>query len=160
MGSIPVVLLVNGPNLNTLGTREPQLYGSTTLAELASSLEQEAAAGTPAIELRHFQSNHEGAILDFLHEHGPAAAGVILNGGALTHYSYALRDGISAIAKPMIEVHLTNIHARESFRHTSVTAPVAIGQIAGLGISGYSFALEWFRRKFAEEGRHIDDQTT
>jgi 3-dehydroquinate dehydratase-2 len=160
MRNIPVVLLINGPNLNTLGTREPALYGATTLPELVSALEQEAATGTPEIELRHFQSNHEGAILDFLHEHGPTASGVILNGGALTHYSYALRDGISSIAKPMIEVHLTNIHARESFRHTSVTAPIAIGQIAGLGISGYSFALEWFRRTFVEEGRHNDDQTT
>jgi 3-dehydroquinate dehydratase-2 len=152
MSSRPIVLLMNGPNLNTLGTREPALYGSTTLPVLVSQLEQEAAAGTPSIEIRHLQSNHEGALLDFLHQHGPVASGVILNGGALTHYSYALRDGISAIAKPMIEVHLTNIHARETFRHTSVTAPVAVGQIAGLGLAGYSFALEWFRQKFAAEG--------
>lgn len=154
MSTRPIVLVVNGPNLNTLGTREPALYGSTTLPELVSRLETEAAAGTPAIEIRHFQSNHEGALLDFLHEHGATASGVILNGGALTHYSYALRDAVSAIAKPMIEVHVTNIHAREAFRHTSVTAPVAVGQIAGLGLSGYSFALEWFRRRFAEEGTH------
>ena len=154
MSSKPIVLVVNGPNLNTLGTREPALYGATTLGDLVARLETEAAAAIPAIEIRHFQSNHEGALLDFLHEHGAVASGVILNGGALTHYSYALRDAISAIAKPMIEVHVTNIHARETFRHTSVTAPVAVGQIAGLGLSGYSFALEWFRRKFAEEGFH------
>jgi 3-dehydroquinate dehydratase-2 len=152
MSTRPIVLLLNGPNLNTLGMREPHLYGSTTLDQLVSQIEQEAAAGTPAIEIRHKQSNHEGELLDFLHEHGPNASGIILNGGALTHYSYALRDGVAAVAKPMIEVHLTNIHARESFRHTSVTAPVAVGQIAGLGIAGYSFALEWFRRRFAQEG--------
>lgn len=152
MSSKRIVLVVNGPNLNTLGTREPALYGSTTLLQVIAGLESEAASGSPGIEIRHCQSNHEGELLDFLHEQGPAASGIILNGGALTHYSYALRDGISAIAKPMIEVHLTNIHARESFRHISVTAPVAVGQIAGLGIAGYSFALEWFRRSFAEEG--------
>lgn len=146
-----VVLLVNGPNLNTLGTREPALYGSTTLPQLVAALELEASTSEPPVEIRHCQSNHEGVLLDFLHEHGSVASGVILNGGALTHSSYALRDAISAIAKPMIEVHLTNIHARETFRHTSVTAPVAVGQIAGLGIAGYSFALEWFRRQFAAE---------
>lgn len=151
MSERPVVLLVNGPNLNTLGMREPALYGATTLPQLVASLVDYGTNGTPPIEVRPFQSNHEGALLDFLHEYGPGAAGVILNGGALTHYSYALRDGIAAIAKPMIEVHLTNIHARESFRHTSVTAPVAVGQIAGLGTSGYFYALDWFRHKFQQE---------
>jgi 3-dehydroquinate dehydratase-2 len=152
MPNKPVILVLNGPNLNTLGMREPHLYGAETLADLIAKLERDAAQGTPVVEIRHFQSNHEGALLDFLHEHGPACYGVILNGGALTHYSYALRDGLTAIAKPSIEVHLTNIHAREHFRHTSVTAPVAVGQIAGLGTAGYSFALDWFRQKLVKEG--------
>lgn len=159
MTNAPVVLVVNGPNLNMLGMREPHVYGSATLADLISNLEREASEGSPPIEIRHFQSNHEGALLDFLHKHGPSCYGVILNGGALTHYSYALRDGLSAIAKPIIEVHLTNIHAREEFRHTSVTAPVAIGQIAGLGVSGYSYALDWFRQKLVKEGTQTDDES-
>lgn len=158
MTSVPVVLVLNGPNLNTLGMREPGLYGSATLAELVANLERDAASGSPVIEIRHFQSNHEGALLDFLHEHGSSCYGVILNGGALTHYSYALRDGLSAVAKPVIEVHLTNIHARDQFRHTSVTAPVAVGQIAGLGTSGYSYALDWFRKKLVKEGTQTHDE--
>lgn len=147
----PRILLVNGPNLNTLGMREPQLYGSTTLAEIEERIVADGRDGNPAIDVIPFQSNHEGAIIDFIHAEGRAAAGIVLNAGALTHYSYALRDAISAIARPMIEVHLTNIHARETFRHTSVTAPVAVGQIAGLGIAGYSFALEWFRQRIRNE---------
>jgi 3-dehydroquinate dehydratase-2 len=152
MSPRPVILVMNGPNLNTLGMREPQLYGSETLADLVTALEADAANGTPVIEIRHFQSNHEGALLDFLHEYGPTCSGIILNGGALTHYSYALRDGLAAVAKPAIEVHLTNIHARESFRHTSVTAPVCVGQIAGLGRTGYHLALDWFRQQLSKEG--------
>lgn len=144
-GSIPSVLLVNGPNLNTLGTREPTIYGSRTLASIVQEVATHALEGTPPFAIVAFQSNHEGAIIDFLHERGPAAAGLIINPGALSHYSYALRDAIAGIHKPTVEVHISNIHARETFRHTSVTAPVANGLIAGLGARGYLLAADWMR---------------
>ncbi|MGN6485265.1 MAG: type II 3-dehydroquinate dehydratase [Thermomicrobiales bacterium] len=144
-GSIPSVLLVNGPNLNTLGTREPTVYGSRTLASIVQEVATHALEGTPPFAIVAFQSNHEGAIIDFLHERGPAAAGLIINPGALSHYSYALRDAIAGIHKPTVEVHISNIHARETFRHTSVTAPVANGLIAGLGARGYLLAADWMR---------------
>lgn len=142
-----VILLVNGPNLNLLGRRETGLYGVESLDSIVAELESYAADGTPSIEVRAFQSNHEGAIIDFLHEHGPNADGVIINGGALTHYSYALRDALTAIAIATVEVHLTNIHAREAFRHVSVISPVVAGQIAGLGPLGYRLALDWHRAR-------------
>ncbi|MGN6031236.1 MAG: type II 3-dehydroquinate dehydratase [Thermomicrobiales bacterium] len=142
---MPSVLLVNGPNLNTLGTREPTIYGSRTLASIVQEVASHALEGTPPFAIVAFQSNHEGAIIDFLHERGPAAAGLIINPGALSHYSYALRDAIAGIHKPTVEVHISNIHARETFRHTSVTAPVANGLIAGLGARGYLLAADWMR---------------
>ncbi|MGC4190041.1 MAG: type II 3-dehydroquinate dehydratase [Thermomicrobiales bacterium] len=144
-GSIASVLLVNGPNLNTLGTREPSIYGSRTLASIVEEVAAHALNGTPPFAIDAFQSNHEGAIIDFLHERGPSAAGLIINPGALSHYSYALRDAIAGIRKPTVEVHISNIHARETFRHTSVTAPVANGLIAGLGARGYLLAADWMR---------------
>jgi 3-dehydroquinate dehydratase-2 len=140
-----VILVVNGPNLNLLGTREPGLYGSGTLGSIIDGLELRGREGSPSLQIRAFQSNHEGALLDFLHDQGPEAAGIIINAGALTHYSYALRDALAAIGIPTVEVHLTNIHAREAFRHLSVIAPVVAGQIAGLGPEGYYLALEWHR---------------
>jgi len=139
------VLVVNGPNLNTLGTREPSIYGTRTLDSIIEELRAHAANGSPGFTIDAIQSNHEGVIIDFLHERGPAALGLIINPGALSHYSYALRDAISGIRKPTIEVHLSNIHAREPFRHTSVTAPVANGIIAGLGARGYLLAADWMR---------------
>lgn len=139
------VLVVNGPNLNTLGTREPSIYGTRTLDSIIEELRAHAANGSPGFTIDAIQSNHEGVIIDFLHERGPAALGLIINPGALSHYSYALRDAISGIRKPTVEVHLSNIHARESFRHTSVTAPVANGIIAGLGARGYLLAADWMR---------------
>lgn len=139
------VLVVNGPNLNTLGTREPSIYGTRTLDSIIEELRAHAANGSPGFTIDAIQSNHEGVIIDFLHERGPAALGLIINPGALSHYSYALRDAISGIKKPTIEVHLSNIHAREPFRHTSVTAPVANGIIAGLGARGYLLAADWMR---------------
>ena len=150
MSDIPPVhriLVVNGPNLNLLGTREPGLYGAETLESIIANLTAYAGAGASPIEIRAFQSNHEGAILDFLHAEGRDAAGVIINAGALTHYSYALRDALTAIGIPAIEVHLTNVHAREPFRHVSVISPVVAGQIAGLGPIGYRLALDWHRAR-------------
>jgi 3-dehydroquinate dehydratase-2 len=136
------LLVANGPNLNLLGTREPEIYGRTTLAAIEAMVRQKAAELGCAVEC--FQSNTEGKILDFLQERGPGAAGVVLNPGALTHYSYALYDCLRALGVRVVEVHISNIHARhEAFRSQSVTAPAATGVIAGLGPSGYLFAMEY-----------------
>jgi 3-dehydroquinate dehydratase-2 len=134
-------LLIHGPNLNTLGTREPSIYGTTTLEQINAAL-IERAAGASA-EVRCCQSNHEGVLIDFLQVEGGDAAGIIINPGALTHYGLALRDALANLDAPIIEVHLSNVYRREPFRHTSVVAPVATGQIAGLGWRGYLLALEW-----------------
>lgn len=146
-GNNATVLVVNGPNLNTLGTREPSIYGSRTLASIVDELAHYATNGTPAFAIDHFQSNHEGAIIDFLHERGPAAAGLIINPGAFSHYSYAIRDAISYVKKPTVEVHLSNIHTREEFRHHSVMSAVVSGVIAGLGARGYLLAADWMRNE-------------
>jgi len=129
--------VVNGPNLNLLGTREPEKYGKTTL----KTIEEELRAQVDGFELVLFQSNHEGALLDFLHKEGPRAAGMILNPGAFTHTSIALRDAILGVGIPFIEVHLTNVYKREEFRQVSYFKDIALGQIVGLGARGYSLAL-------------------
>ncbi|HYD39689.1 MAG TPA: type II 3-dehydroquinate dehydratase [Anaeromyxobacter sp.] len=136
-----MILLVNGPNLNLLGEREPEIYGRTTLHEI-EKLVKDACAGWN-VEVKAFQSNHEGALLDFLQEHRARARGVIVNAGAYTHTSYALHDCLKALPVPAVEVHISNIHAREPFRRQSVIAPACRGQIAGLGIRGYLLAAEW-----------------
>ena len=135
------VLLLNGPNLNLLGEREPEIYGTTTLSQLESLVAERARELGAA--LRAFQSNHEGALVDRLHEARKWADGVIFNPGAYTHYSYALRDAISATRLRVVEVHLSDLSQREPWRRVSVIAEVAAHRIMGKGIAGYLEALEW-----------------
>ena len=134
------ILVAHGPNLNLLGTREPEIYGRVTLADIDSRLV--SAAQARGAELRTFQSNGEGALVDALYYARQWAAGVILNAGAVTQYPYALSDAIAGIGIPVIEVHLSNIHARESWRHTSVIASVVVGSIGGFGWRSYLLALD------------------
>ncbi len=147
------VLVLNGPNLNLLGTREPGIYGSTTLAEIEANLATQALGADPPLRIEHVQSNHEGLLVDAIQTLGPSAVGIIINPAALTHYSIALRDALAAVGTPTIEVHLSNIHAREEFRHHSVVAPVVLGQIAGFGPDGYRLALHHLieRRRLTRE---------
>ncbi len=134
------ILVINGPNLNLLGTREPALYGHQTLDEVMAELMELAA--TLGVELAGYQSNHEGALIDRIQAARlEGVSGIIINPGGLTHTSVALRDAIAGVGIPTVEVHLSNIHAREEFRHHSYIAPVAIGQIAGFGAAGYGLAL-------------------
>lgn len=133
-------LVLNGPNLNLLGQREPHLYGSDTLADIEARLDAQAQAAGHA--LRCCQSNAEAELIDWVHEAGAAgAAGIVINPGAFTHTSIALRDALLSVAVPFIEVHLSNVHAREAFRQHSFLSDVALGVITGLGASGYEYAL-------------------
>ena len=141
MATPPTIYVLNGPNLNLLGTREPEIYGSDTLDDIAGRLEDRARALGVAVEIR--QSNHEGHIIDWLHEaQAEGAKAVILNAGGFTHTSVAIHDAVKAISVPVIEVHLSNPHARESFRHRSYLARVTRGTIAGFGALGYELALD------------------
>lgn len=133
-------MLVNGPNLNLLGVREPGVYGSDSLETINSEVAARAAALGCSVDF--FQSNSEGGIVDRLHSAMGQYDGLIINPGAYTHYSIAIRDAIAAVKLPAVEVHLSNVYGREEFRHTSVIAPVCVGQIAGLGKIGYILALE------------------
>jgi len=134
------ILLLHGPNLNLLGTREPELYGSTTMADVNSRVT--AAAAQRNVEVRTFQSNHEGALVDALHDARTWADGVIFNPGAYTHTSIALRDAIAGTGLAVVEVHLSNVHVREAFRHKSMLAPACVGQISGFGWRSYLLGLE------------------
>ncbi|MBA3678045.1 MAG: type II 3-dehydroquinate dehydratase [Sphingosinicella sp.] len=141
MATLPTIFVLNGPNLNLLGTREPEVYGSDTLDDIAGQLEDRGRELGVAIDMR--QSNHEGHLIDWLHEaQAKGAKAVILNAGALTHTSIALHDAVKAISVPVFEVHLSNPCARESFRHHSFVSPVARGTITGLGALGYQLALD------------------
>lgn len=134
------ILLLHGPNLNLLGTRQPDVYGAMTLADINAAVEKHAAAR--GIELRAAQSNHEGALVDLLHDARKWADGVAFNPGAYTHTSVALRDAITAIELPVIEVHLSNVYGRETFRHKSLLAGVCLGAIAGFGWHSYILAVD------------------
>ncbi len=134
------ILILNGPNLNLLGTRQPEVYGTTTLSDIAALCDAKAAE--LGIDVVFRQSNHEGELVDWLHAARGVHAGIILNAGAYTHTSVALMDAISSIMVPVVELHLSNIHAREAFRKTSFIAPVAVGQICGFGAAGYPLAIE------------------
>jgi 3-dehydroquinate dehydratase-2 len=137
----PIVMVLNGPNLNLLGSREPHIYGHATLDDIAAALEDQAQALGIEIDVR--QSNHEGHLVDWLHEAGSRRAlAVLLNAGALTHTSIAIHDAIKGISVPVIEVHLSNPHAREDFRHTSFVARAAMGSISGFGARSYALALD------------------
>lgn len=158
--AVDKILLINGPNLNLLGTREPTIYGSTTLPQLTSSLVEHSSKLN--ITIVPFQSNHEGAIIDFLHSHftpnsttttttkkGRIAA--IINPAAYTHTSVAIRDALLATSIPFVEVHISNVHAREAFRHKSFLSDKAVGVIMGLGVYGYTAALEFWAGRWRDE---------
>jgi 3-dehydroquinate dehydratase II len=138
--SIPHIAVIHGPNLNLLGTREPHTYGADTLAEIDALIAAEARR--LALSVRCVQHNAEGAIIDEIHAARASSAGIIINPAAFTHYSYAVRDALTAVGLPAIEVHLSNVHAREAFRAISVTAPVCRGTIAGFGHLSYILALQ------------------
>lgn len=136
------LLLLNGPNLNLLGTREPEVYGSTTLAQIErEAMAQAKAAGA---ELSCFQSNHEGQLIDCIHAaRGEGVDAIVINPGGLTHTSVALRDALASVAIPFVEIHISNIHRREEFRHHSYLSELAAGVICGLGVDGYRYAIDF-----------------
>ncbi|RLV57439.1 type II 3-dehydroquinate dehydratase [Aeromicrobium phragmitis] len=138
------LLLLNGPNLNLLGTREPAIYGHETLDDVVALVTNTAAE--LGFEVRAVQSNHEGALIDAIHEARTDCAGIILNPGGLTHTSIALRDALTGVQLPVAEVHLTNVHAREEFRHHSYISPIASCTIVGAGVQGYEFAVRRLAR--------------
>ena len=139
------IVIINGPNLNLLGKREPHIYGSQTFEDYHAILQRTY----PSVSIDYFQSNHEGALLDKIHEVGfdEMYLGIVLNAGAYTHTSVALADAIGAIKVPVIEVHISNVHAREAFRHRSYISPKAAGVIVGLGVMGYKLAIEYLLTK-------------
>ena len=140
MSDPPIVLLLHGPNLNLLGTREPQIYGTATLADHVATAER--IAGERGLAIEAVQSNHEGALIDAIQGARGRCSAIVINAGALSHYSWSIHDALAAFEGPIVELHLSNPYAREPWRHTSVIAPVANGSIVGLGASGYRLAVE------------------
>ena len=139
------ILLINGPNLNLLGPREPQVYGSTTLTDVVTAAKSQGE--NLGIQIEEFQSNHEGAIIDRIHEARGKAQFVIINPGGLTHTSVSLRDALAGVAIPFVEVHISNVHAREEFRHKSFLSDKAVAVICGLGVFGYTAAIDFVAQK-------------
>lgn len=139
------ILIIHGPNLNMLGTREESIYGSKTLVDIDNDIKTEASKLDLKVDF--FQSNSESDIIDVIHKAPNNYSGIIINPAAFTHYSIAIRDALASISLPKIEVHLSNVHAREEFRHTSFTAGVCIGQICGFGVESYLLALNYFKRQ-------------
>lgn len=137
------ILILNGPNLNLLGKREPEIYGHQTFEAYFALLKKQYKK----IDLTYFQSNSEGTLIDKIHEVGFSYDGIVLNAGAYTHTSIAIADAIGGITTPVLEVHISNIHARESFRHHSYLAPKCVGSIVGLGLKGYELGIEFFLKK-------------
>lgn len=137
------LLILNGPNLNRLGKREPTVYGSDTLKDLETMLHGDF----PDLQLTFSQSNWEGQLIDWIHDAEGNFDGVVFNPGAFTHYSYALRDAIASVTIPVVEVHISNVHAREEFRKESVIAPVCVGQISGFGLESYKMGISYFLRR-------------
>lgn len=134
------IAIINGPNLNLLGKREPGIYGNESFEDYFEKLQQQF----PQVELVYFQDNTEGKMIDFIHEVGFSYDGILLNAGGYTHTSVAIRDAISAVKTPVLEIHISNVHAREEFRHKSMIAPVCKGTIAGLGMKGYALGIAYF----------------
>ena len=144
------ILIINGPNLNNLGRRDPGHYGSRTLADIERDIAGKAAVLN--VEVAFFQTNHEGGIVDFIQRSSDEADGVIINAGALTHYGLSMRDALADARLPIIEVHISNIHARDEYRRRSVVADMAVGQIAGFGWRGYLYALDFLVAHIGERG--------
>ncbi|MEP7057546.1 MAG: type II 3-dehydroquinate dehydratase [Caldimonas sp.] len=146
------LLVLNGPNLNLLGTREPEVYGNTTLADVEATLQREAAQRGATLDC--FQSNHEGALIDRIHAARTEAVGfIVINPGGLTHTSVALRDALAGVAIPFVEVHISNVHQREAFRHHSYLSPIAVAVVCGFGTSGYSMAFQFACDRLAEKAQ-------
>ena len=145
------ILIVNGPNLNLLGTREPEIYGHSSFEDYFSGLKEKY----PEMELHYFQSNVEGALIDKIHEAGFSFDGIVLNAGAYTHTSIAIADAVAAVKTPVVEVHISNVYARETFRHHSFLSPHCAGCIIGLGLPGYDLALRYFQEKQGDDKRSV-----
>ena len=141
----PTVVVLNGPNLNLLGEREPEVYGRETLGDVEALCRKAASLAGLDVDFR--QSNHEGTLVDAIQEVRTTAAGIVINAGAYTHTSIAIRDALAAVSIPVFEVHLSNVHAREEFRHHSYVSPVATDVMAGFGVAGYPLAIRWLAQR-------------